>query len=170
MFPAATIIPRASATFAAHSRHSSTCFATLSASSAGSAPSSHAWMVPSSRCCMCTSCNAPALLERFICVHQSPPRSRQRRSNGSDRELECARDLGVVESFFPHQQRLTVALHEHVERFPRQRRFLCSLDRQRFRLDHFIDLRLFAEQLEPSSTPCVLSCFVSHEIRRPGKE
>jgi hypothetical protein len=42
MLLAAAMIPRASATIAAQSPHSATCFATPAASSRASAPSSHA--------------------------------------------------------------------------------------------------------------------------------
>ena len=46
--------PRASATIAEHSAQSRACASTRAASSGGSSPSSHAWMVPSSRCDMTT--------------------------------------------------------------------------------------------------------------------
>ena len=51
---------------------------------------------------MCSSCNAPVgLLERLIGFDQSPPRTRQRRSNRRDRQLERAGNFRVIQSFFP---------------------------------------------------------------------
>src|SRR5690349_19251581 len=114
-------------------------------------------MVPSSRCCMCPSYSAPTVLERFICFDEAPSRARQRRADRSDRELERARDLGVIQSFFSHQQRLAVALDEHVERFPSQRSLLSSFNRERLRFDRLIRSRLLAQQLEAVSPSGILA-------------
>jgi len=101
---------------------------------------------------------------------EAPSRARQRRADRPDRELERARDLGVIQSFFSHQQRLAVALDEHVERFPSQRSLLSSFNRERLRFDRLIRSRLLAQQLEPVSPSRILACFVSHEIRRHREE
>src|SRR5215472_1547625 len=146
MRDAAAIIPRASATFTAHSVHRAACSSALRSASASSAPSSHAWIVPSSRCRMSLS-PARLLLQRLIMFDQPASRPRERGANRAYRQFERLRDLLVVEPLFAHQQREPIAFGERIHRAPRHRRVLSALGGERRGLHHFVPC-LLTQQLQ----------------------
>src|SRR5207248_1238089 len=80
------------------------------------------------------------------------------------------RDLRVIQAFFAHQQRCTITLGELVERFARQCRRFCPLERERLFLCFFFSASFLTKKREPLATSNVFPRFVAHEIRRDGKE
>src|SRR4051812_6322221 len=103
-------------------------------------------------------------------LHETPARSRQRRPHGTDRQLQRRRNLLIVQSFLPHQQRFAITLAETLKCASRHGGLLRPLQRRRLRLDRFVSPRLFAQQLEMTPPPRVPSRLVAHEIRRHREE
>src|SRR5256885_8255724 len=126
--------PRASASAAAHSAQLAMCASTASRSERGSSPSSHAWIIPSSRCCIAFP-PLLLLLQPLVLFHEPAPCPGECRSHGSDRQPERRRDLRIIQPFLSHQQRKAIALGEPIHRGARHRRLLPTLYRRLFRLD-----------------------------------
>src|SRR5690349_8069473 len=127
-------------------------------------------MVPSSRCCMSAPLVAGLAVQRFVRLHETTTRARQRGPDRANGQLERCRNLVIVQPFLSHEQRLAVALRQCLECTPGNRRLLRALERRRLRLDDFLGLCLLAQQLEVTPTARILSTLITHEIRRHGKE
>jgi hypothetical protein len=79
------------------------------------------------------------------------------------------RDLFVVQSFFPHQERKPVSFGERVDRLARQRAFLCPFHSTVRWLDECI--ATFLSQQPQLVAPAILTtCLVSHKVGRHSKK